>query len=243
MAVVRVFGITPRRFAPRTRPWSGKMACRPGGRSSRRRDPYGDEDRHATGGGRGLPVGRLPLVRAGPGIHRAPVARSARHQRGRDRRTRSDRTRRRAVAQGRGRRPGGPEVRGRGHRRPPAAAAQRRRHRCDGGHLGLLSGLAGRLRAALGDLAHPDGPRAAAGLARPADLGGVGARGRADRTRMVVPDPPRRRRPHPLPLPRVGIRLGDGGSAAGVHLGAYGRNMSAYGLALAAIPDLTAYAG
>ncbi|MEW1864887.1 hypothetical protein OG896_12700 [Streptomyces sp. NBC_00669] len=33
------------------------------------------------------------------------------------------------------------------------------------------------------------------------------------------------------------------GSAAGVHLGAYGRNMSAYGLALAAIPDLTAYAG
>ena len=31
------------------------------------------------------------------------------------------------------------------------------------------------------------------------------------------------------------------GAAPGVHLGAYGRGMSAYGLALAAIPDLAVY--
>ncbi|WP_051951436.1 hypothetical protein [Actinacidiphila yeochonensis] len=31
------------------------------------------------------------------------------------------------------------------------------------------------------------------------------------------------------------------GSASGVHLGAYGRGMSAYGLALAAVPDIRAY--
>ncbi|SDN27879.1 hypothetical protein [Actinacidiphila guanduensis] len=33
------------------------------------------------------------------------------------------------------------------------------------------------------------------------------------------------------------------GAAKGVHLGAYGRGMSAYGLALQAIPDLSAYGG
>jgi hypothetical protein len=32
------------------------------------------------------------------------------------------------------------------------------------------------------------------------------------------------------------------GSARGVHLGAYGRGMSAYGLGLAAVVDITAYA-
>jgi hypothetical protein len=33
------------------------------------------------------------------------------------------------------------------------------------------------------------------------------------------------------------------GSAPGVHLGAFGRGLSAYGLALAAIPDIRAYEG
>ncbi|WP_435172899.1 hypothetical protein [Actinacidiphila sp. bgisy145] len=34
-----------------------------------------------------------------------------------------------------------------------------------------------------------------------------------------------------------------GSAPSGVHLGAYGRNLSAYGLALAAVPDLAAYTG
>jgi hypothetical protein len=34
-----------------------------------------------------------------------------------------------------------------------------------------------------------------------------------------------------------------GSAPSGVHLGAYGRNLSAYGLALAAVEDLAAYTG
>ena len=65
--------------------------------------------------------------------------------------------------------PGQAALRGRGDGRQPPGAAQRATARRAGGHLGLLRRLAGGLGAAVVHLARPDGPRAAAGLAGPAD--------------------------------------------------------------------------